>query len=58
VILILLREFMAISRFVFLESFGLAAEMLTTRPSGIIIDVKNPSGRRPTQSDMSDCDHQ
>jgi len=32
--------------------------MLTTRPSGIIIDVKNPSGRRPTQSDMSDCDHQ
>jgi len=36
---------MAISRFVFLQSFGLPAEMLTTRPSGIVIDLKIPSGR-------------
>src|SRR5262245_30265154 len=40
----LLRKFMAISRFVFLESLGFPAEMFTTRPSGTVIDVRSPSG--------------
>ena len=39
---ILFRACIAISRFVFLWSFGLPAEVLTMRPPGTVIDLRNP----------------